>query len=517
MTAITRRSALTLTGGGLLVALSGCNSSQPAATSTAAGRATSTATTSGTTTTPPSGSSSASARGSASSSAAVRKPTTQDWVDFAHTVKGPVDLPGSGPYNRTKLIFDTRYDGNKPAAVMVVERTADVARAMRFAAQHGLQIAPRGGGHSYVGASAANGTLVLDMRSLDAVGYRASDRTVAVGTGATLYAVKKYLASRGRGIPTGTCPTVGVAGLTLGGGLGVESRAHGLTADRLTAAQLVLPDGRTVTADAKHNTDIFWALRGGGGGNLGLVTSMRFATHATGDQGIFTLTFPGNSAVRVMTGWANWIRTATRSRWAGVHIDAASGGNLHVSILGVTESGDERAAAASLLTAVGVTPTATKYQRFGYLDAAIYLGGGTTSQRQGFTAGSDVLSSVTAAAASAIEAAVVARSRTGLPGSALLDPLTGAVSDPGSAATAFPWRDHVASIQWYAGGTAYSAAHSWIADAHRRLGSHSAGGYVNYLETGQPAKRYYAGNLSRLARIRHHYDPARRLHSGLAV
>jgi len=516
MTALTRRGALALSGSGLLVALTGCNSARSSTASTGAGRTTSTATTGGTTAAATPGSSAAT-HSPTTSRAAVRQPTTQDWIDFAHTVKGPVDLPGTGPYSRAKLVFDTRYDGNKPAAVMVVERTEDIARAMHFAAQHGLQIAPRGGGHSYVGASAANGTLVLDMRPLDSVSYRAADRTVAVGTGATLYAVKKYLAGRGRGIPTGTCPTVGVAGLTLGGGLGVESRAHGLTADRLTAATIVLPDGSTVTADARHHADIFWALRGGGGGNLGLVTSMRFATHAVGGTGIFTLTFPGMSAVRVMTGWADWIRSAPRSRWAGVHVDAIGGGNLHVSILGVTRSGDERTAAASLLKTIGITPTTTKYQRFSYLDAASYLGGGTTSKRQGFTAGSDVLASISTAAAAAIRDAVIARSRSGRPGSALLDPLTGAVSDPGSAATAFPWRNHVASIQWYAGGTAYSSAQAWIADAHRRLAPFSAGGYVNYLESGQSAKRYYAGNLSKLAQIRHHYDPARRLHSGLVV
>jgi len=272
-----------------------------------------------------------------------------------------------------------------------------------------------------------------------------------------------------------------------------------------------------VVADAHHHADLFWALRGGGGGNCGLVTAMRFATHAVTGKGIFTLTFPNSSAVRVMTGWARWIGTATRSRWAGVHVDAIGGGKLHVSILGVTESGDERSAAASLLKEVGVAPTATNYRRFSYLDAAVYLGGGVTSKRQGFTAGSDVLASLDTTAATAIEHAVVARSRTGQPGSALLDPLTGAVSDPAATATAFPWRQHVASVQWYAGGAGYTSAQAWIADAHRQLGRSSSGGYVNYLETGQPARRYYAGNTARLATVRHAYDPSRRLHSGLVV
>ncbi|HWC22460.1 MAG TPA: FAD-binding oxidoreductase [Flexivirga sp.] len=449
--------------------------------------------------------------------AATAKPTTQEWVSFARTVNGPVDLPGSAPYNRAKLVFDTRFDTNLPAAVMVVERTADIARAMRFAERFNLQVTARGGGHSYVGASAANGTLVLDLRPLRSVAYDARSRTVRVASGASLYDVKAHLAPHGRGIPTGTCPTVGAAGLTLGGGLGVESRAHGLTADRLTAAQLVLPDGTSVTASATQHSDIFWALRGGGGGNIGIVTALRFATHAATGQGIFTLTFAGTAAVPVLTGWAGWIRATGRSRWAGVHVDATGRGGLHVSIVGVTTAGDERAAAASLVRAIGVSPTATRYRRLGYLDAATYLGGGTTSARRRFTAGSDVLASLGTPAASAIVRAVTDRSRAGGTGSALLDPLTGAVADPKRTDTAFPWRDHLASLQWYVGDAPYASAHDWIVRAHRQVAQFSSGGYVNYLETGQPAHRYFGGNLARLAQVRRRYDPKRRIHSGLVL
>lgn len=484
MTTTTRRGVLALTAGSAVTALTGCKR-QAAAKQLLA--------------------------------EATAKPTTHDWISFARSVKGPVDLPGSAAYGRAKLVFDTRFDANKPAAVMVVQRAADIATAMKFAQRFNLQVTPRGGGHSYVGASAANGTLVLDMRALRSITYDAHTHTVDVASGASLYDVKAHLASYGRTIPTGTCPTVGAAGLTLGGGLGVESRAHGLTADRLTEAKLVLPDGSLITADSKQHSDIFWALRGGGGGNIGVVTSLRFATHATHDLGIFTLTFAGGAAVPVMTGWARWIGSTGRSRWAGVHVDATGHGGLHVSIVGVTTAGDERAAATSLAHAVGVSPTATDYRRLSYLGATTYLGGGTTSARQSFTAGSDVLAKLDTRTASAIARAVTDRSRAGRTGSALLDPLTGAVSDPKRTDTAFPWRDHVASVQWYVGGGTYASAHDWIAQAHRQVAAFSSGGYVNYLEPGQSASRYFAGSLPRLTQIRQRYDPKRRLHSGLHV
>lgn len=427
-----------------------------------------------------------------------------------------MDLPGAAPYDRAKLLFDTRFDAQRPAAVMGVERVSDLTRAMHFAAKHNLQVAPRGGGHSYVGSSAANGTLVLDQRPLHSVQYDRTTRTALVAAGASLYDVKAHLASHGRGIPTGTCPTVGAAGLTLGGGLGVESRRYGLTCDRLTEVHLVLPTGQWIAADADRHSDIFWALRGGGGGNIGVVTALRFATHAITDQGIFTLTFHGTDAVRVMTGWATWTRETSRTRWAGVHVDAAGGGRLRVSIVGVTRAGDERAAAASLSHTIGRSPTTARYQRKSYLEAASYLGGGTTSERQAFTAGSDVLPAVDTAAASAIARAVTIRSKAGHGGSALLDPLTGAVSDPARSATAFPWRDHAASVQWYVGGGSHAAARSWIEQAHQLVAGRSAGGYVNYLESGDSAGRYLAGNRSRFAQLRQKYDPQQRLHSGLA-
>lgn len=483
MGGVTRRSVLSLTSAGLAAALTGCHEA-------------------------------AAAHAGAKPTA---RPTTQDWIAFARTVKGPVDLPGSAPYNRTKLVFDTRFDGNKPAAVMVVQRSADIARAMKFAARFGLQVSARSGGHSYVGASAANGTLILDLRDLRSISYDARTHSVLTASGASLYAVKQHLSPYGRGLPTGTCPTVGVAGLTLGGGLGVESRAHGLTADRLLAAQLVLPDGRTVTASAAQHNDIFWAVRGGGGGNIGIVTAMRFATHAATGKGICTLTFAGTDAAKVVVGWANWIRSTTRNRWAGVHVDAVGGGRLHVSIVGVTEAGDEHAAAQSLARTIGVSPTATSFRRLSYLDAAVYLGGGTTSPRQGFTGGSDILRTVDIAAARAITDAVVARSRAGGAASALLDPLTGAVADPATSATAFPWRDHTASVQWYVGGSDYASARSWIAQAHRDVAALSEGGYVNYLEPGQSPHRYFAGNTARLAQVCRTYDPSHRIHTGLPL
>ena len=125
--------------------------------------------------------------------------------------------------------------------------------------------------------------MVLDLRQLPGgINYDAATGYVTVTPATSLYALHQALAAAGRGIPTGTCPSVGAAGHALGGGLGAQSRHAGLLCDALTSASVVLPGGQAVTASTTNNPDLLWALRGGGGGNFGVTTSLTFATFPTG-------------------------------------------------------------------------------------------------------------------------------------------------------------------------------------------------------------------------------------------
>ncbi len=192
--------------------------------------------------------------------------------------------------------------------MVTVSSQADVQKAVAFATANNLKIAPRGGGHSYIGASSANGTMVLDLRGLPGgANFDSGSGNVTVTPATNLYAVQQACAGAGRAIPAGSCPTVGIAGLALGGGMGADSRHAGLTCDALQSATVVLPSGDVVTASANDNPDLFWALRGGGGGNFGVTTSMTFATFATGDNDVVRLDFPPSSAVQVLTGWQSWL------------------------------------------------------------------------------------------------------------------------------------------------------------------------------------------------------------------
>lgn len=406
-----------------------------------------------------------------------------DWGALDRAVTGPVYRPGSTGYATNKLIFNTRYDGATPLAVVRPSGQADIQQSLAFARRYGLRVSPRSGGHSYVGASAASSTIVLDLRGMAwAPGFNGS--SVQVYTGSTLYPVKAALAARGLAIPTGTCPTVGVTGLTAGGGLGVETRRWGLTCDRVTSMTVVTGTGVALRISPSSHADLFWALRGGGGGSGAVVTSFTFAAHTATAKGTFRLTFPSSAGVAVLNGWARWAQNTWLGRWANVHIDALGNGAISIVVVGSTEAGDERAAAAALVSAIGVRASSASYQQLSYLAAMRYFGGGTTSARQPWSAGSDVLAGMNSTIAAALLGTVRARSAAGGTGSAIVDPLAGGPTWTSAGATAFPWRSHLATVQWYVGGSNYTSAYRWIGQAHTALAPYSSGGYVNYLEAG---------------------------------
>lgn len=445
-------------------------------------------------------------------------PAPTGWDALAAAIGGRVLRPGDGgEFGSTKQVFNTVYNGMTPAAVVTVTSAADVQKAMAFAAAHKLKVAPRGGGHSYIGASTANGTMVLDLRQLPGgIRYDAATGQVTVTPATGLYALHEALAAAGRDVPTGICPTVGAAGHALGGGLGPDSRHAGLLSDTLSSATVVLPGGQAVTASDTENPDLLWALRGGGGGNFGVTTSLTFAPFATRDVDVVNLTFPPPAFAQVLLGWQSWLRGADRNSWA-LADSITDGFGTHCRILATCPVGSGRAVAAALTSAVGTPPTGTEIRTFNHLDLVRHLAGGNLNPAAlGYVGGSDVLPNITAAAAQGIAAAVDAFPRSAGRAFVIMHALDGAVAAVAPAATAFPWRRQSALVQWYvetAGDPA--AALGWLAAAHQAVRPYSAGGYVNYLEAGQPAARYFGANLPRLAAVRQKYDPNRVMFSGL--
>jgi FAD/FMN-containing dehydrogenase len=171
-------------------------------------------------------------------------PTAGDWKALAAGLEGDVALPGAATFAETHRLVDPRFDAVRPPAVARCAGPADVTEVIRFARRFGVPVVRRGGGHSYVGASTSRTGVVLDLRGLRAIGYDAGSRTATIGGGARLIDVYDRLDAHGVSIPSGSCGTVGIGGITLGGGIGMAASAYGMTCDAVIAAELAQTDDR---------------------------------------------------------------------------------------------------------------------------------------------------------------------------------------------------------------------------------------------------------------------------------
>jgi hypothetical protein len=222
---------------------------------------------------------------------------------LASGLHGRLVMPGDPAYSSARLAFVRGLDEVLPEAVVRCGDPADVAEAITFARSRGLPFALRGGGHSFAGHSSTRG-LLIDLGGLTSIAVGAG--TVTIGPGVLVGGLARRLADHDRVVPCGWCPTVGVTGAVLGGGYGPLSRLYGLGADHLLAAEVVLADGRTVRVDADHEPDLFWALRGAGGGHFGAVTSMVLRTRPAPALVSFCVRWPYRQATAVIEAWQRW-------------------------------------------------------------------------------------------------------------------------------------------------------------------------------------------------------------------
>ncbi len=462
-----------------------------------------------------------------------------DWAALAAAVAGTLARPGDPTYATAKLTENPRWDSAEPLAVLGATGASDVAAAVAFARRYSVPLALRSGGHSYPGYSAggAAGTgvkpsLVVDTRPMDSVSLDA-DGTVTIGAGASLAQVYDAIGSAGRALAGGSCATVGITGLTLGGGVGVLVRAYGLTCDSLTEVEIVTADGRTRRASATVEPDVFWACRGGGGGHLGVVTSLTFDTKPAPTVTMFSLSWPASAAAAVITAWQAWAPVADPRLWSTLKLlnGPAYGSGFGVFVSG-TWLGAQSALPAQLaafLTAVGAPPSHNGASQHSYHDAMMSYAGcagipvaqcttapGGRLSRESFSATSHI--AYTALSGAAIQTLIAkvsaAKSVPGVTEAGIsMDALGGQVTALGASDTAFPHRSALFSVQYTA--TFRDGADPAPLDAYVRgfraalVPAWGAGAYVNYADASltDPNASYFAGNAERLARIRSTYDP----------
>src|SRR6476620_2156550 len=202
---------------------------------------------------------------------------TQAWGALADRVSGPVIRPGDDGYEEARRVYNAMIDV-RPAAVVRCATDDDVVAVVRAAAEQGLDLAVRGGGHSVPGFGTAEGALVADLSGMQSVEVDDAARTASAGGGTTWGRFNDVTAAHGLATTGGIISTTGIGGLTLGGGIGYLCRSQGLSCDNVVSAKVVTADGSLVTASADDNVDLFWALRGGGG-NFGVVTEFTYRLH----------------------------------------------------------------------------------------------------------------------------------------------------------------------------------------------------------------------------------------------
>lgn len=210
------------------------------------------------------------------------------WDDLASRLRGPLLRPGDATFKERATPWALRFATTEPGGIAQCSSEADVQTCVRWARENNIPLVARSGGHSYGGYSTTTG-LMIDVSAMNTVTYDPATNRATLGGGVRNKHVFSAFKPLGRAITHGRCLEVGVAGLVLGGGIGFDMRSHGYTCDWLRETRVVLADGSVITCNEKENADLFWACRGGGGGNFGIHTSFTFETFPVGTITTFSM------------------------------------------------------------------------------------------------------------------------------------------------------------------------------------------------------------------------------------
>jgi FAD/FMN-containing dehydrogenase len=443
-----------------------------------------------------------------------------DWNALQAGISGDVLLPGSPRYETARRPAIPRFHNVRPQAVVSCETPADVSETSLFARRSGLRTATRSGGHCFAGRSSTGG-IVIDVSPMNSVSV--SSGVATVGAGARLGEVYDALDEHGLTIPAGCGPDVGISGLALGGGLGILDRKHGLTSDHLLGAQIVLADGRVVECDEHHDEELFWALRGAGGGNFGVVTSLEFNTLPAPAATSFRLIWPYAHAKTVVEAWQVWSPAAPDELAASLLLTAPSGPDeppvvtVFGAMLGTESDTDELL--DELVARVDTDPTSASFQHASYRETKRYLAEhgpgedrptGHQSNKSEFFQQPLPAEAIAALVDNLEQERVRGQSRE-------LDftPWAGAYNRVCTDASAFAHRDELfvllqLVVEPDATAAEREAARHWLARSWASV--HLWGSGVVYPNWPDPdledwAHAYHGTNLERLVRVKRKYDP----------
>ena len=444
-----------------------------------------------------------------------------DWETLEGVTSGKVLLPESPGYESTQKPAMARFYDARPRAVVLCETAEDVSEAISFARSQGLRTVPRSGGHCFAGRSSVEG-LVIDVSPMCSVSV--SGGVATVGAGARLGHVYDSLDEHGLTIAAGCGPDVGIAGLTLGGGLGILGRKYGLTSDQLLGARVVLADGSIVECDEHREEDLFWALRGSGGGNFGVVTSLVFRTVPAPAATAFHLVWPQAYASEIVGAWQAWSPAAPDELAASLHVFAPDDPDeppvVSVSGAMLGTASDLGDLLDELAARVGVDPTSATFKHASYRQTKRYLAehgpGDDRPEGHPYNKSEFFRELLPAEAITALLHNLSEGRRAGQSRELDFTPWAGAYDRVPTGATAFAHRDErflllqVAVVEPDAPAAEREAARDWLIRSWSSVHPWGTGNvYPNFPDPDLEdwASAYHGTNYERLSLIKAKYDP----------
>ncbi len=442
---------------------------------------------------------------------------------LASALRGELLQPGDEGYDKARTVYNAMID-RRPRVIARCVDAADVISAVNFARENHLAISIRGGSHNVAGFAVNDGGMMIDLSRMKGIRLDLQHRTVWAEGGVTWGDLDHATHPFGFAVPGGIISTTGVAGLTLGGGIGNLTRTYGLSCDNLLSADVVTADGRLITASADEHPDLFWALRGGGG-NFGVVTAFQFRLNPVSTVLGGLAIFPIEASRDAMRFYRDFMRTAPDelNAYFGFHIappvpfipEPMHGTNvclISVCYAGPLEQGEEvirpiRQFGPPLVDVIGPVPFPALNSS---LDALVPFG------NQDYWK-SDFVNELTD---EAIEVHVTYGARVPTLSSGMhLYPVNGAASRVEKSATAWGYRDAQYThniFAMYPDPQDTPKNKAWVQDYWQALHPHSAeGGYVNFMMMDEGADRIkatFGQNYDRLAQVKQAYDPSNLFH-----
>ncbi|MEE6450695.1 FAD-binding oxidoreductase [Gottfriedia acidiceleris] len=428
---------------------------------------------------------------------------------------GRIVVPGDPQYDSARYEFNTFFD-KYPLVIVFAKNTQDVVNAVRWAVKRKVPIRMRSGRHSYEALSVENAGIVIDVSEMKQLDVDRRSGIVTLGTGWRNVALTETLGSEGLVVPTGICATPAIAGLTLGGGHSILSRTWGLTQDHLLELEMVDANGSVIRANANEHSDLFWASRGGGGGNFGICTSFRFNTHRIRTVGFAEISWDLQDLKPVLRVWQDYTLPEADNRLTTTFF-MSKGVEPNLLMQGVFLGSlkEFRRVLEPLLQAG--SPLKVTIKEMPWVEVAPLVYARNPSTPLPFkSVGPYVYDLLPEKALNTIER-FINDQPPNTTTSVLFHGLNGAVADIPNQATAYFYRKALSNMSLFATWSKPEGAAAgirWVERFRRAMLSYTKGIYVNTIDLSIKnwRREYYGSNFEQLTRVKAKYDPKNVFH-----